>query len=115
MPSRHLQAIAHGLVLVAFMLGLIAAALWFRTDSVEPKVQAQAQTASRPLPSGADGAGIPDSGRQKLIQIEQLDTLNKRLADIERGLREGSYSIQVINAKGAAKPADNDQAKERER
>jgi len=113
MPSRHLQAIAHGLVLVAFMLGLIAAALWLRTDSVDPKVQAQ--TAPRPLPAGADGAGIPDSGRQKLIQIEQLDTLNKRLADIERGLREGAYSIQVINTKGAAKPADNDQAKERER
>jgi hypothetical protein len=113
MPSRHLQAIAHGLVLVAFMLGLIAAALWFRTDSIEPKVQAQ--TAPRPLSPGADGGGIPDSGRQKLILIEQLDTLNKRLADIERGLREGSYSIQVINAKGTAKPADNDPAKERER
>jgi len=107
MPSRHLQMIAHGLILVAFMLGLIAAALWYRADGVEPKVQAQSSSVT------GDGGGIPDSGRQKLVLIEQLESLNKRLTEIERGLRDGSYSIHVIESKGPAKPEGNDQAKER--
>jgi hypothetical protein len=108
MPSRHLQMIAHGLILVAFMLGLIAAALWYRADSVEPRAQAAAATAA-----GAEGGGIPDTARQRLIQIEQLESLNKRLTEIERGLRDGSYSIRVIEGKGSAKPEGSDQAKER--
>jgi hypothetical protein len=100
MAGKHLQAIAHALILVAIMLGLIAAALWLRPGPIEPAAQAQAN--SRTV-SAADGSGIPDAGRQRLMTVELLDAINKRLADIDRGLRDGSYAIRVVESKGAGK------------
>jgi len=111
MIGKYLQTIAHALILVAIMLGLIAAALWLRLDSAEPR--AEAQTGSRYAATG-DGAGIPDAGRQRQLTIDALDAINKRLADIERGLRDGSFAVQVTDAKAGSKQAGRTPAKETE-
>ena len=106
MESRHMQSISQGLILVAVMLALIAAALWFRPGPIEPAAQAQVRGAV------AQGEGVPDSGRQRQMMIEQLDTLNKRLAEIERGLRDGSFTVQVVDQRGAGKTGAKDGARE---
>ncbi|MBM4017402.1 MAG: hypothetical protein FJ288_03595 [Planctomycetes bacterium] len=100
MESKHLQTIAHALVLVAIMLGLIAAALWLRFDPGRPQNEARAQ--SRYITATADGPGIPDAGRQRQAMIEQLDAMNRRLADVERGLRDGSFAVQMLESKSGA-------------
>jgi hypothetical protein len=110
MESKHLQTIAHGLLLVSVMLAVIAAALWFKSDALESKVQAQMRTAA-----AREDAGVPDSGKQRLLLIEQLDALNRRVADLERGLREGAFVIQTIEAKAGQKPRARDEAKETEK
>ena len=105
MESKHLQMIAHGLVLVAIMLGLIAAALWFRPYGIE--AQAQAQFAKPGTASSYEQSpGIPDAGKQRLVLNEQLDNLNRRVADIEVGLKNGTYVIQTIEAKSAKNAKD---------
>jgi hypothetical protein len=108
MADKYLQSIAHALILVAIMLGLIAAALWLRLDS--PEGMAQAQTGSRYTATG--DVGIPDAGRQRQMLVELLDSVSKRLADIERGLRDGSFAIQVTDSKGSAKQAGRAAGKE---
>lgn len=105
MNSKYLQMIAHGLILVAFMLAVIAAALWLRADPPETRAQAQVQ-------SRGDGGGIPDPGKQRQETIQQLEAMNRHLANIEKGLSDGSFSFQVIEPKGAAKQARKDEAKE---
>jgi len=106
MESKHLQTIAHGLILVSVMLAVIAAALWFQSDALESKVQAQMRAAAP-----REDTGVPDSGKQRLLLIDQLDTLNRRVADLERGLREGAFVIQTIEAKAGQKPRAPDEAK----
>jgi hypothetical protein len=98
MESNHLRTIGHGLLLVSAMLALIAAALWFKTDPVEPQAQAQGR-----LTAPRDDGGVPDSGKQRLQLVEQLEALNRRMADIERGFRDGSFVIQTVESKGAQK------------
>ena len=108
MRDKHLQLIAHCLVLVVIMLGLIAAGLWFRLDPADSRAQAQTST-----PKGGSGdAGMVDLGKIRLQGVEQMETLNRRVADLERGLRDGSYVIQTIEAKGAAKPVRKEEPKE---
>jgi len=108
MESKHLQTIAHALVLVAILLGLIAVALWLRLDPGAFQNEARAQTAARVMAATADGPGIPDAGRQRMMIVEQLQAVNQRLADIDKGLRDGSYSIQAAGPgkKGAAKESE---------
>jgi hypothetical protein len=109
MQSKYLQLIAHALILVAIMLGLIAAALWLRFDRADPYGQVQAQTLppARFMATQSDntGGGIPDTARQRQTQIEQLDAINKHLADLERGFRDGAFVVQTIDAKEGSKPA----------
>jgi hypothetical protein len=100
MQSKHLQTIAHALVLVAIMLGLIAAALWIRLGPSDTSGQAQAQN-YRGAAMAADGGGVPDSGKQRLMMVDQLDSLNKHIADLEKGFRDGAFVVQTIEAKGA--------------
>jgi len=114
MNSKHLQAIAHALVLMAIMLGLIAAALWFRFDPGWPGNEARAQLAARSALAATEDKGIPDAGKQRQLMLEQLDLLNRRLADIERGLRGGSFTIQTVEPKGAAGQPSKTGAKEGE-
>jgi Flp pilus assembly protein CpaB len=104
MESKHLQTIAHALVLVAVMLGLIAAALWFRLEPSAFQNEVQAQSMAR---ATAD-TGIPDAGKQRQLQLDLLQAVSQRLADIEKGLRDGSYSIQMTGAgkKGAGKESE---------
>lgn len=93
MHLRQLQAVSHGLVLVAAMLALIALALWLKPGPLEA-------TAMAGTPAARAGAeGVPDTGRQFQAMIEQLESLNRRLGDIEKGLRDGSYVVQVNDAK----------------
>jgi len=99
MKSKHLQTIAHALVLVAIMLGLIAAALWFRLEPSAFQNEVQAQSTARASAATAD-AGIPDAGKQRQLQLDLLQAVSQRLADIEKGLRDGSYSIQTVEPKG---------------
>jgi hypothetical protein len=103
MESKHLQTIAHALVLVAILLGLIAGALWLRLEPGALENEARAQGTARVIAANADGPGIPDAGRQRMMIVEQLQTLNQRMADIEKGLRDGSYSIQTAEPKGSAR------------
>jgi hypothetical protein len=108
MESKHLQTIAHALVLVAIMLGLIAGALWLRLDPSAVQNEAQAQGTARVMAATSDGAGIPDAGKQRQMQLDLLQAVSQRLADIDKGLRDGSYSIQVTGAgkKGASKESE---------
>jgi hypothetical protein len=114
MNSKHLQTMAHALVLVAIMLGLIAAALWFRLDSAWHGNEARAQLATRSALAATEDTGIPDVGKQGQLMLEQFDLLNRRLADIERGLRDGSFTIQTVEPKGAAGQPSKTGAKEGE-
>jgi hypothetical protein len=102
MNSKHLQTIAHALVLVAIMLGLIAAALWFRLDSGWHGNEARARLLTRSALAATEDTGIPDAGKQGQLMLEQFDLLNRRLADIERGLRDGLFTIRTLEPKGAA-------------
>ena len=107
MESKHLQTIAHALVLVAVMLGLIAAALWLRLEPGAFQNEVQAQSAAKAFAATAD-IGIPDAGKQRQLQLDLLQSISQRLADIEKGLRDGSYSIQMtgVGKKGADKESE---------
>ncbi len=80
------------------MLGLIAAALWLRGGGLEPQASAQVRRVS----TGKEG-GIPDSGRQRMDMIAELQKINGRLEAIDSALRGGTYRIQTLEAKGDAK------------
>jgi Flp pilus assembly protein CpaB len=105
MESKHLQTIAHALVLVAVMLGLIAAALWLRLEPSTFQNEVQAQSTAK---AATADAGIPDAGKQRQLQLDLLQAVSQRLADIEKGLRDGSYSIQMteVGKKGAGKESE---------
>jgi hypothetical protein len=63
---------------------------------------------------GASGLSKVDAAGERLQMIQQLEALNQRVDGIDRGLRDGSYSIQVLEPSGGAKrPAAKDQAKDR--
>ena len=104
MKSKHLQTIAHALVLVAVMLGLIAAALWFRLEPGAFQNEVQAQSTAK---ATAD-TGIPDAGKQRQLQVDLLQAVSQRLADIEKGLRDGSYSIQTVEPKGSSQKKESE-------
>lgn len=102
MESKDLRTLSHGLLLVAAMLGLIAAALWLRPQNLEPQAQAQAAGPYRVMPAN----GIPDDGRQRQQMVEHLEALNRRLADMDRAFREGAYAVQAVEPKDpAGRPA----------
>lgn len=96
MLTRHLRAIAHGLILVSAMLALIAAALWFKTGPLESQALARLNAPSTGSP------GIPDSGKQRQEMTDQLKALNNRLKAIEDGLRNGTFAIQTTERKARA-------------
>jgi len=96
MISRDLRNIAHTLLLVAAVLGMIAAGLWFRGDALVPEALA------RPKRLTAENTGIPDSGRQRQLILAELKRLNSRLEAIESALREGAYVVQTKPAVGEA-------------
>jgi len=99
MPTKALQTIAHALVLVALMLGLIAAALWLRPGPLEAQAQAQVRGAA------TDTGGVPDAGRQRQMMVEQLSAISGRLAEIEKALRDGAFIVQVTEPKSKEKDA----------
>jgi len=99
MISRDLRNIAHALVLVAAVLGLIAVGLWCRGDALEPEALA------RPKRLTTEDPGIPDSGRQRQMILAELKRLNSRLEGIESALRDGEYVVQTKPAAGEAEPA----------
>lgn len=106
MYSRELRTVGHGLILVSVMLGLIAAALWFRPGPLELRAEAKGA-------SGLGKAGVDPAG-ERIQMVQQLEALNQRMDGIDRGLRDGSYSIQALDPAGGAKrPAAKDQAKDR--
>jgi len=100
MASRDLRTIAHALILVALMLGLIAAALWLRGTDLEP--QASAQSWKKVLERDE---GIPDAGRQRMDILNELRRVNARLEGIDSALRDAKYRIQTIEPKDGAKAA----------
>ncbi len=58
MQDRYLRLIAHCLVLVVIMLGLIAAGLWFRLDQVDSKAQGRSSSRSKP-PMRTSALSVP--------------------------------------------------------
>ena len=62
-----------------------------------------------------DEAGLPDAGKQRYQMVEELQQLNRRVADLERGLRDGAFVIRTIEAKPAPTPSPKDEAKETQR
>jgi len=99
MEAKYLRIIAHGLILNAILLGLIAAALWLRADTLETRAQAQTSRTTTTGPTYDIPAGLPDAGKQRQLTFEALDALNRKMADLERGFREGSFVIQTIESK----------------
>jgi hypothetical protein len=100
MQDRYLRMIVHCMVLIVIMLGFIVAGLWLRVDQLDTKAVAQTKAAEDPL------------GRFRQQQIEQMDTTNRILGNLERGFRDGSFVVQTIDAKGAAKPVRREEPKE---
>ena len=99
MPDKHLQTISQGLILVAVVLVLIAAALWLRPISVEPQAQAAGRViAADPLSPAFD------AGRQRLDMVDQLKAMNDRLDRIEKGFRGGEFQVQMLPPKDAPAP-----------
>jgi len=89
MVSRELRTIGHALVLVAAVLAVMALALWLRSGPLESQASARA-------PAIAPGVtGVPDSGRQRLLMIEELQKLNTRLQAMDTALRDGKYVVQT--------------------
>jgi len=95
MQSKDLRTIAHALILVAFMLGLIAAALWLRGSNVEPQASAEIRVTSTER-----GGGIPDAGRQRRDMLIELQKINTRLESMDAALHDGKYRVQTIETKG---------------
>jgi hypothetical protein len=96
MIARGLTHIAHGLLLVAAMLALIAAGLWFHGADLE------SEAVARGKPISAEDTGIPDSGKQRQMIVAELKTLNSRLQAIESALRDGEYLIKTKPVEAAA-------------
>jgi len=96
MSDKHLQTIGQGLILIAFMLAVIAAALWLRPASVESTASARAVEAN------VEPKGIPDAGLQRLDMVTELRVLNDHVDRIEKGLRGGEFQIQIIEPKAPA-------------
>ncbi len=102
MAEKELRTMAQGLVLISLVLAIIALGVWIRPAAVEPA--AGAATAP-PTTTDRSVAGIPDSGLQREMMIEELKKLNDRLAAIEEGLKEGRFQIQSVEkAPSAEKP-----------
>jgi len=95
MISRDLRTITHALVLVAAVLAVMAAALWYRGGALEAEALGRAQPLTTKSP------GVPDSGRQRQMIIAELKQLNSRMQAIESALREGDYVVQTKPAAGA--------------
>jgi hypothetical protein len=96
MIDRSLRTIAHALLLVAAMLALIAAGLWFHDTALEPRAVARPKTIS------PEATGVPDSGRQRQMIVEELKKLNTRVQGIESALKGGDYVIQTKPVAGEA-------------
>jgi hypothetical protein len=96
MYEKHIRTISQGLILVALVLALIAAALWLRPNSVEPRAQAAGRViAADPL------SPTFDSGRQRLEILDELRAVNSRLDRLEKGFRGGEFQVQIIPPKEA--------------
>jgi hypothetical protein len=98
--DRYLQTIGHAMIAIAFLLGFIALSLWVKTDGLESTAQAAA--ASRP---DTDGSSVLDAGKQRLETLDQLKEMNRHLATLEAGFRDGTFSVQTPDIKAAAKAA----------
>ncbi len=98
MASSDLRTIAHAVVLVAAILAVIAVALWLRAGPLEP------QALAKPVRLSTGNTGVPDSGRQRMMILKELQKLNGRLEAVESALRDGTYVIQTKPADGDDKP-----------
>jgi len=100
MAEKELRTMAQGLVLIAVILAIIAIGVWIRPSEVTRVAGGATPTTDRSV------AGIPDSGLQRQVMIEELRRLNDRLAVIEEGLKEGRFQIQTLEPKeGGGKEA----------
>jgi len=89
MISRDLRTIANALVLVAAVLAVMAAALWYRGGALEAEALGRPQRLTPATP------GVPDSGRQRQMIIVELKQLNSRMQAMESALRDGEYVVQT--------------------
>jgi hypothetical protein len=101
MRRRSLDAIGQGLIVIAILLAVIAAALWLRPDFASPATEATARAAFGAAQD--EGPGIPDSGRQRMMTVEELKilnaevkSLNERLGMVDKALRAGEYRVQTL-------------------
>ena len=101
MADNHLRTIGHGLILIAVMLAVIAAALWLRPASLESEARA------RSINTDTGGRGIPDAGLQRQTIVNELRSLNARIGRLEGGFRSGEFQVRLVEPKtpaGAAEP-----------
>jgi hypothetical protein len=92
MQNRDLKAVAQALVLVAVMLGFVAIALWTHGGGAGGTAGAQ----GRVLAAGeARPLSHLNAGAQRQQFIDELQTLNRRVAGIETALRNGEFSVQI--------------------
>ncbi len=96
MSERYLKLIAQGLILTVIMLGLIAAALWLRPGPVETAAQARTM-------SIASEGGLQDRGKQRLEMIDELKAINENLAELRKGLENGTYKVRIEDPEKAKK------------
>lgn len=102
MPSHPLNTISQGLVVIAVLLAVIAAALWLRPDFASPATEPSAHAAFGAAVT-SEGDGIPDSGRQRMMIVQELKTLNaevkalgERLSAVDKSMRSGDYRVQTV-------------------
>jgi len=103
--ANPLQTIGQGLVVIAVLLGVIAAALWLRPDFGSP-TESTAHAAYGVAEN--DGPGLPATGRQRLMMVAELKHLNaqvKSLSDrldaFDKALRAGDYRVQTLEPRTA--------------
>jgi len=104
MAARDLRTIGQGLIVIAILLFVIAAALWLRPDFASPATERFVR--AEQVTTGTDGQGVPDAGKQRLLLVEETRALNlqvkalaERLGSIDKALREGEYKVQTVEAK----------------
>jgi hypothetical protein len=94
-------------IALSVLVVVVMAAMWARGGLSLPSPVQTAAAAT--APQGADGPGVPDSGRQFLIMVEELralnghvKALNERLNAIDRSLRDGEYKVKATQGNGKA-------------
>ena len=112
--TTRVSPIREAVFVLAAIIVVVMAGMWARGGLSLPSPVRTAEAATQS--QGADGPGVPDSGRQFLIMVEELRSLNaqvkalnERLTAIDKSLRDGEYKVKSTGNGGAGGKAEGGQ------